>query len=229
MIEHYYQYGNKEIDYLKSRDPRFSEVIDQVGIVRRRVIPDIFAALVHSIIGQQISTKAHESIWQKTVELLGSVTPDSILVISPEELQSVGLSFRKVEYIRDAARRFASGEFDADCLNSLNDEEIVEKLSQLKGVGIWSAEMLMLFSMQRPDVFSFGDLAILRGLRMIYHHRHIDRKLFEKYRRRFSPYNSVASLYIWAVAGGAIDGMKDYAPKSPKKKPNQGQTHVKSV
>ena len=155
MMEYYFQYGHKEIGYLKSRDKRLSEVIDRVGIVRRRVIPDIFAALVHSIIGQQISTKAHESIWRKIVALLGCITPENILAISPEELQSVGLSFRKVEYIRDAARRFASGEFDIDALNSLKDMEIVEKLSQLKGVGVWSAEMLMLFSMQRPDVLSF--------------------------------------------------------------------------
>lgn len=217
MMEHYFKYGKEEIDYLKSRDKRLSEIIDRVGVIRRRVIPNIYSALVHSIIGQQISTKAHESIWQKTVALLGDVTPENILAISAEELKSVGLSFRKVEYIRDAACRFESGEFDVNSFNSLTDYEIVEKLSQLKGVGVWSAEMLMLFSMQRPDVLSFGDLAILRGLRMIYHHRRIDRKLFDKYRRRFSPFNSVASLYIWAVAGRAIEGMKDYAPKLGKK------------
>lgn len=217
MMEHYFKYGKEEIDYLKSRDKRLSEIIDRLGVIRRRVIPNIYSALVHSIIGQQISTKAHESIWQKTVALLGDVTPENILAISAEELKSVGLSFRKVEYIRDAACRFESGEFDVNSFNSLTDYEIVEKLSQLKGVGVWSAEMLMLFSMQRPDVLSFGDLAILRGLRMIYHHRRIDRKLFDKYRRRFSPFNSVASLYIWAVAGGAIEGMKDYAPKLGKK------------
>lgn len=217
MMEHYFKYGKEEIDYLKSRDKRLSEIIDRVGVIRRRVIPNIYSALVHSIIGQQISTKAHENIWLKTVALLGDVTPENILAISAEELKSVGLSFRKVEYIRDAACRFESGEFDVNSFNSLTDYEIVEKLSQLKGVGVWSAEMLMLFSMQRPDVLSFGDLAILRGLRMIYHHRRIDRKLFDKYRRRFSPFNSVASLYIWAVAGGAIEGMKDYAPKLGKK------------
>lgn len=216
-MEHYFKYGKEEIDYLKSRDKRLSEIIDRVGVIRRRVIPNIYSALVHSIIGQQISTKAHENIWLKTVALLGDVTPENILAISAEELKSVGLSFRKVEYIRDAACRFESGEFDVNSFNSLTDYEIVEKLSQLKGVGVWSAEMLMLFSMQRPDVLSFGDLAILRGLRMIYHHRRIDRKLFDKYRRRFSPFNSVASLYIWAVAGGAIEGMKDYAPKLGKK------------
>lgn len=213
-MEYYFQYSDKEIEYLKSRDKRLSEVIDRIGVIRRRVIPDIFAALVYSIIGQQISTKAQESVWKKTVALLSDVTPGNILAISPEELQSVGLSFRKVEYIRDAARRFESGEFDVKSFGNMPDAEIIDKLSQLKGVGVWSAEMLMLFSMQRPDILSFGDLAILRGLRMIYHHKRIDRKLFDKYRRRFSPYNSVASLYIWAVAGGAIEGMKDCAPKS---------------
>ncbi len=99
----------------------------------------------------------------------------------------------------------------------MSDDEVCARLSSLKGLGVWSAEMLMLFSMQRPDILSFGDLAIQRGLRMIYHHRKIERKLFEKYRWRFSPYNSVASLYIWAVAGGAIEGMKDYAPKKKQK------------
>lgn len=218
MMEYYFQYGDREIDYLKSRDNRFAEVMDKVGIIRRRVIPDIFSALVHSIIGQQISTKAQESIWRNTVALLGEVTPERILLIGREELQAVGLSFRKVDYIRDAARRFESGEFNAESFDSMTDEQIVEKLTQLRGGGAWSAEMLMLFSMQRPDVLSFGDLAILRGLRMIYHHRRIDRKLFDKYHRRFSPCNSVASLYIWAVAGGAIECMKDYAPKSSKNK-----------
>ena len=83
----------------------------------------------------------------------------------------------------------------------------------MKGIGVWTAEMILLFCMQRPDIFSFDDLAIQRGLRMVYHHRSIDRRLFEKYRRRFRPYCSVASLYLWAVAGGAIPEMKDFKPK----------------
>ena len=80
--------------------------------------------------------------------------------------------------------------------------------------------MILLFCMQRPNVLSFGDLAIQRGMRMVYHHRKIDRKLFEKYRRRLSPYCSVASLYFWAVAGGSIPGMKDFAPKKQKRSSN---------
>lgn len=79
------------------------------------------------------------------------------------------------------------------------------------------AEMILLFCLAPPDIFSYDELAIQRGLRMVYHHRKIDRKLFEKYRRRFSPYCSVASLYLWAVAGGAISGMRDYKPKTQKK------------
>lgn len=228
-MESIFQYGEKEIDYLRSRDRRMAEVIDKIGVVRRRVIPDVFAALVHSIVGQQISTKAHESIWRKVEETVGEVSPKNILAISPELLQSVGISFRKVEYIRDAARRFESGEFDVLSFDSMSDEQVIEKLTQLKGVGVWSAEMLMLFSMQRPDVLSFGDLAILRGLRMIYHHRRIDRRLFEKYRRRFSPCNSVASLYLWAVAGGAIEGMKDYAPKQKQNDKRKKQDNNKKV
>ncbi len=98
----------------------------------------------------------------------------------------------------------------------MSDEQAIKVLSSLKGVGVWTAEMLLLFCLQRPDILSFGDFAIHRGLRMVYHHRRIDRRLFEKYRRRFSPYGSVASLYLWAVSSGAIPEMKDYAPKKKK-------------
>lgn len=213
-MEEYFKYGEEEIAYLKGRDKRLGEVIDRIGPIRRRVVPDLFAALVHSIVGQQISTKAQESIWRKVVGKFGEITPDNILAVTADELQAVGISYRKVEYIRLAAEKIRSGDFDIAALTSMSDAEVCERLASLRGIGVWSAEMLMLFSMQRPDVLSFGDLAIHRGLRMVYHHRRIDRRLFEKYRRRFSPYGSVASLYLWAVAGGAIEGMKDYAPKS---------------
>ena len=212
-VTQYFQYGETEIAYLKSKDKRLAGVIDKVGMVKRRVVPDLFAALVHSIVGQQISTKAHETVWQKMQNALGCITPETILDTAPEALQFLGISFRKVDYIREAAMKIFAGEFDIHALQDMSDAEVSQRLSGLKGIGVWSAEMLMLFSMQRPDILSFGDLAIQRGLRMIYHHRSIDRRLFDKYRRRFSPYNSVASLYIWAVAGGAVEGMRDYAPK----------------
>ena len=123
------------------------------------------------------------------------------------------ISHRKADYIIQFAQKASSGEFDIEALREKPDGEVIKELSALKGVGVWTAEMLMLFSMERPNIFSYSDLAIQRGLRMVYHHRRISRELFEKYRRRFSPYCSVASLYLWAAAGGAVQGLKDYAPQ----------------
>lgn len=94
----------------------------------------------------------------------------------------------------------------------MNDAEAITALSSLKGIGKWTAEMILLFCLQRPDILSYDDLAIQRGLRMLYHHRKITRELFAKYQKRYSPYGSTAAIYLWEIAGGAIEGMKDYAP-----------------
>lgn len=212
----YFDYGAREVDYLKARDRVLGEVIDQVGHVEREVDPDLFSAVVHHIVGQQISTKAQATIWARMRERLGEVNARTVAAAGTAALQSVGISLRKAEYIQDFAGKVNSGAFDLQRVAALPDSEAIEALVALKGVGVWTAEMILLFCLQRPDIFSFDDLAIQRGLRMVYRHRKIDRKLFEKYRRRFSPYGSVASLYLWAVAGGAIPGKKDPAPR-PKK------------
>ena len=99
----------------------------------------------------------------------------------------------------------------------MSDAEVCARLPELDGIGVWTAEMLMLHSLQRPDILSYGDLAVQRGLKMLYRHRRIDRKLFDKYRRRYSPYGSVACIYLWAVSTGAVEGMKDYAPVKKEK------------
>lgn len=214
----FFKYGDEEIEYLKKKDRVLGAAIEQIGHVERKVNPDLFGALVSSIVDQQISTKAGQTIWKRMCDGLGEVTAETVGKCPLEELQAFGISFRKAEYIKNAAEKVLDGSLDLDALHDLSDEEVCRELSALKGVGVWTAEMLMTFSMQRPDVMSFGDLAIHRGLRMLYHHRNIDQKLFEKYRRRYSPYGTVASLYLWAIAGGAIEGMKDYAPKKSKKK-----------
>lgn len=212
----YFDYGAREVDYLKARDRVLGEVIDQVGHVEREVDPDLFSAVVHHIVGQQISTKAQATIWARMRERLGEVNARTVAAAGTAALQSVGISLRKAEYIQDFAGKVNSGAFDLQRVAALPDSEAIEALVALKGVGVWTAEMILLFCLQRSDIFSFDDLAIQRGLRMVYRHRKIDRKLFEKYRKRFSPYGSVASLYLWAVAGGAIPGKKDPAPR-PKK------------
>ena len=212
----HFEYGEKEISYLKSKDAKLAEVIDTLGFVEREIDTDLFSAVVHHIIGQQISTKAQATIWQRMQDALGQVNAETILSAGVSNLQALGISFRKAEYITDFARKVHTGEFDIEAVSQMSDTDAISALSSLKGIGVWTAEMILLFCMQRPDIFSYDDLAIQRGLRMIYHHRRIDRKLFEKYRRRFSPYCSVASLYLWTVSGGAIPGMRDYASKTVK-------------
>lgn len=212
----YFIYGDEEIEYLKSKDKILGEVIEKIGHIERVTDTNLFSSVVHHIIGQQISTKAQETIWQRLKDELGEVNAENIYKTDVSRLQSLGMSFRKVEYIKDFADKVHSGSFNLQDISELSDEEAIKALASLKGIGVWTAEMILLFCLQRPDIFSFDDLAIQRGLRMVYHHRKIDRKLFEKYRRRFSPYCSVASLYLWAVSGGAIPEMKDYAPKKRK-------------
>ena len=212
----YFAYGEEETDYLKKKDKRMAEVIDRIGHVERTVDTDLFSAVVHHIVGQQISTKAQETIWQRMLSALGEVNAEAVLDAGVPKLQSLGMTFRKAEYITDFAEKVHTGAFDLEGVWQKSDEEAIRELSSLKGIGVWTAEMILLFCMQRPDVLSCDDLAIQRGLCMVYHHRKIDRKLFEKYRRRFSPYGSVASLYLWAVSGGAIPELRDYAPKKKK-------------
>lgn len=212
----YFAYGEEETDYLKKKDKRMAEVIDRIGHVERKVDTDPFSAVVHHIVGQQISTKAQETIWQRMLSALGEVNAETVLAAGVSKLQSLGMTFRKAEYITDFAEKVHTGAFDLEGIWQKSDEEAIRELSSLNGIGVWTAEMILLFCMQRPDVLSYDDLAIQRGLRMVYHHRKIDRRLFEKYRRRFSPYGSVASLYLWAVSGGAIPELHDYVPKEKK-------------
>ncbi len=211
-----FKYGKTETDYLKAKDKKLGAVIDRLGHIERNVHTDLFSAVVHSIVGQQISNKALATVWERITTLVGKIDARHLLATGIYQLQSCGIPFKKAENIIDLSNKVSSGEFDLNAIGSMSDEQAIKVLSALKGVGVWTAEMLLLFCLQRPDILSFGDFAIQRGLRMVYHHRRIDRRLFEKYRRRFSPYGSVASLYLWAVSSGAIPEMKDYAPKKKK-------------
>ena len=210
----YFAYGERELSYLRQKDKRLGAVIDRIGQIDRAVDPNLFSSVVHHIIGQQISTKAQATIWQRIHDTLGSINAETILKAGVPALQALGMTFRKAEYITDFAEKIHTGAFRLDEVARMNDEDAIRALSSLKGIGVWTAEMILLFCIQRPDIFSYDDLAIRRGLRMVYHHREIDRERFERYRRRFSPYGSVASLYLWAVAGGAIPEMQDYKPKN---------------
>lgn len=208
----YFQYGETEINYLKRKDKRLASVIDAIGHIERKLDDNLFAAVVRHIVGQQISSKAQATVWARLETRLKDVTPFAVHAASAQELQGLGMSLRKAEYIKDFADKIVSGEFNLQSVEHMSDAEAITALSSLKGIGKWTAEMILLFCLQRPDILSYDDLAIQRGLRMLYHHRKITRELFNKYQKRYSPYGSTAAIYLWAIAGGAIDDMKDYAP-----------------
>lgn len=216
--EDYFKYGEKEIQYLKEKDPVLGKAIDEIGLIKRSVIPDLYMALLNAIVGQQISSKAQKTVWERMQKQFAPLTPENIGKIPVEELQTCGISMRKATYIKDLTDTILRGELDLEMLPDMSDEEVCKELVKLKGIGVWTAEMLMTFSMQRMNIMSWDDLAIQRGLRMLYRHRKITRELFAKYKRRYSPYATVASLYLWAIAGGAIAGLTDPAPKTPTKK-----------
>lgn len=206
----YFQYGEKEIEYLKSKDKKLAEIIDKIGHIDRPVNHDLFSEVVFNIVGQQISTKANQTIWDRMVNELGTINADTLINAGRDKLQSFGTTFKKVDYILNFANKVKNKEIDIDSFYNKSDEEIIKELSSLNGIGVWTAEMILLHCLERPNIFSYGDLAIHKGIRMVYHHRKIDKKLFEKYRKRFSPYCSVVSLYFWTVSSGAIPELKDY-------------------
>jgi DNA-3-methyladenine glycosylase II len=212
----YFKYDEKQTDYLKAKDKKMAAAIDRIGHINREVDDDLFASVVHHILGQQISTAAQATVWKRLTDTLGTVDAEEILSLGRENLKSIGTTYKKAEYILDFAAKVSDGSFDIDALQSMPDEQVIRELSSLKGIGVWTAEMIMIFCMQRPDVVSYGDLAILRGMRMLYRHRVIDRQKFDRLRRRYSPCGSVASLYLWAIAGGAIPELTD--PAQPRKR-----------
>lgn len=196
----YFEYGETEMAHLKKGDPELGKVIDRIGIIRREITPDPFEALISSIVGQQISNKAKETVWNRFILCLGEVTPARIADTPVEAIQECGMSTRKATYIKGIAEAALSGKVDFKQLHTLPDAEIIRQLTFLHGVGVWTAEMLLIFSLCRPNVLSFNDLAIRRGLMTLYGLNTLTREQWKSYYQRYTPYASVASLYLWELA-----------------------------
>jgi DNA-3-methyladenine glycosylase II len=130
----------------------------------------------------------------------GQITPAAIAAVTVDEIQQCGMSARKAGYIRGIGDAVMNGSLDLARLLTLPDDDVIAHLTCLKGVGVWTAEMLLIFSMERPDVVSRGDLAIRRGMMRLYGKKEIHGPEFERYRKRYSPYGSVASLYLWEIS-----------------------------
>ncbi len=205
----YFFYSTKETDHLKKRDAILGQAIDKIGKINRPVIPDPFQSLVKSIVGQQISSQAQTTVWTRLQDRFKPLTAKILAAASPQAIQACGMTMRKAHYINNIAREVKQGNLDFSQFEVMTDQEICQRLTQLDGVGTWTAEMFLIFAMQRPDVISYKDLAILRGMRMLYGYTEITAPLCKAYRKLYSPYASVAGLYLWAIAGGALPELVD--------------------
>lgn len=195
-----FKYGQVELDHLKKKDKRLGVAIERIGIIEREVTPDLFTAVINCIVGQQISAKAAITVWNRIEKCLGVITPESIVAASLESIQQCGLSTRKAGYIKGVGEAVMEGRLNLPEFQKLPDIEIIERLSSLNGIGKWTAEMLLIFSMERPNIVSWGDLGIQRGMMNLYGLKAITKEQFAKYVKRYSPYGSVASLYLWALS-----------------------------
>ena len=195
-----FKYGQEELNYLKNKDEVLAAAIERIGVIERTVTPDLFEALINSVVSQQISTKAAATVWKRLLDKLQAITPETIEAATIEDIQSCGMSIRKAGYVKGCADAVMKGKINLTEMASLPDDEVIKCLSSLNGVGIWTAEMLLIFSMERPDVISYGDLGIRRGIMKLYGLESLTKQEFENYRKRYSPYGSVASLYLWELS-----------------------------
>lgn len=196
----YFDYGQEEIDYLKSVDETLGAAMTRMGRVERVIIPDMFAALVYAIVGQLISVKAVHTIWERMQDQFGEISPQNIAMQDANDIQRCGMTMKKAVCIHNIAGTIAIGAFCLDELYDLSDIEVINKLMTLKGIGKWTAEMMLINAMERRDVVSWGDIAIRRGMMKLYGLSTLTKELFEQYRLRYSPLGSVASIYLWKIS-----------------------------
>ncbi|MCL2617156.1 MAG: DNA-3-methyladenine glycosylase [Defluviitaleaceae bacterium] len=199
MPNHYFEYGEREIEHLRKKDKKLGALIDRIGKIQREINPDLFSALVESIVAQQISAKAATTVCGK-LHALCAADYANLHSKTIEEIQACGMSMRKAGYIKNIAEAAAHKSIDFAALAQKSDQEVIQTLTALKGIGVWTAEMMLIFSLMRPNVVSFGDLAIRRGMMMLYGHKDLPKERFDRYAKRYAPYGSVASLYLWEMS-----------------------------
>jgi DNA-3-methyladenine glycosylase II len=193
------------VEHLRGADDTLKRIIDERGPLdheaRTRGRPtDPYGALLRSIVGQQLSTKAARSIYGRLVEQFGgrAPTPQELLDADPEVVRSAGLSRPKVKYLRSLAEHVLSGELELDRLPELSDEAVEREITAVKGLGQWTAHMFLIFHLGRPDVLPVGDLGVRRAVERAYGFEGLpSAEELERLGERWAPYRSLASLYLW--------------------------------
>ncbi|CAG9460300.1 unnamed protein product [Pedinophyceae sp. YPF-701] len=223
------------VAHLRACCPRLRSVIDAKGadacerLVPRDAphFPECFAALCKSVVNQQLSVKAGATIMGRFVELCGGadrLTPEVVLALDVSDLRSVGLSQRKAEYIQGIAAAFQGGELSSAALASASDEECIEMLVRIRGLGVWSAQMLMMFYLGRSDLLPVGDLGVRKGMMQLYGLKALPSpKQMEEIARTWAPYRSVGSYYMWRILENAPVGDEDGAGGAQRKRRAGGE------
>ena len=198
MLSLHYDLDNEKVKYLIGTDDKLGKLIQYINKTELIIEEDGFKCIVKYIIGQQISDKARETIWQRVCVMLKNVTPEKILEISDNELRNIGLSERKVNYIKILASAVISKDINFYDFKELTNEEIIKKLTALKGIGQWTAEMYLIFSLGRENVFSKGDGTIRRTIQWMYDLEKLPSpEILIKYFSSWTQYATIVSLYLW--------------------------------
>jgi DNA-3-methyladenine glycosylase II len=187
------------IQHLRRSDPILSEIIDRVGAYAIQFRDPDFETLVKSIVYQQLSGRVASVIFERLRKgVKGSITPESILKLRPARMRTFGLSTAKTAYIRDLARHTRDGNVVFDALGALTDAEIIERLTEVKGIGVWTVQMFLMFALRRPDVLPVGDLGIRNAMRVAYGLSDLPKPAeMETIASKWRPYCTVASWYLW--------------------------------
>ena len=190
-------YWEKAKRSLSRRDPVMGGIMRRFPKVHITPRGDPFHTLARAIVGQQISVKAAQSVWNKFSLLVENVTPQKVLAKKRPQLRACGLSDRKVEYIADLAQHFADGKIHVHRWPGMGDEEIIAELTEVRGIGRWTAEMFLMFNLMRPDVFPLDDLGLQKGIRLSYFKKSVSLNRMRKLGETWRPWRSVATWYLW--------------------------------
>src|SRR5438046_5537574 len=191
----------KAIIHLKKTDAILRRIIETAGPYRIEYQEPVFSTLVRSIVFQQLSGKVARVIYNRLVEAAAhgaDLTPDAILKLKPAKLRAIGLSKQKSAYILDLARRTREGSVVFETIHRLSDEEVIEHLTAVKGIGVWTAHMFLIFALRRTDVLPTGDLGVRTAIRRAYELPELPKPAeIEEIARAWRPYCSIAALYLW--------------------------------
>ena len=183
---------------LKKKDKKLGKIIDSYPKDFLFTKSDPFLTLARSIVGQQISVKAAQSVWDKLISKIGNISPNEINRVHSNTLKSAGLSRQKVLYLKNLSKAFIYKELNVNSWNKMSDSEIIEDLIKIKGIGKWTAEMFLIFNLCRADIFPLDDIGMIKGVCKIYKLEYpIKREELIEIGNKWKPYRSVATWYLW--------------------------------